>query len=664
MPEKIRVLYVDDEPDLLKIGKIYLEKKGGFTVETTISANEAFTLIQKEQYDAVISDYQMPERDGIAFLKTLRSSGNTLPFILFTGRGREEIVIQALNEGADFYLQKGGDPKAQFAELSHKIRRAVQQKRAEQALAESEVNLQAIIANTNDMIASYDSETRLIVYNKAYAEMYHNLFGIELHPGLRPLDLFPESMRGFWEVNNERALAGDSFTIQFSLPAPDGSTWIFESFYNPIQKDGGVVGFSTFTRDITAQKEAEKSLFRKNEELRNQFEGLSKMQVELQQQKHQLTEMTEMIPGLVYQFYARSDGSMGLYYVSQHGRELFGFSGEINDIFGWFSDHIDSTDRDAFIRSIERAINTATPWSFEGRFIRPSGDLIWFEGLSRPTWHGSELIFNGILLDITERKKIEMELANSRAMIDAAFEQTPLPMALISVPDMVVRYANKACIDFLGIGDEPSWIGLSFLEYKPSWKHFGPDGSYKPLRELPLFRCSRGEIVRNEESYIITKNGEKKWEMVSGSPIYNASGEIIAAYIIFPDITDRKQAEDGLQASETRFRELVDQFPEAVLEMDVNNRVIYANRMALDVFGYDLEEMVILPSVLECIIPEERRKIEQKLAWSLQGDYTGSREYTGLRKSGTTFPILLQNQVMTSNGKNTGFRWIITDNTG
>ena len=64
----------------------------------------------------------MPGMDGIGFLKRVRASGNTIPFILFTGRGREEVVIQALNEGANFYLQKGGDPDAQFAELNDRFR--------------------------------------------------------------------------------------------------------------------------------------------------------------------------------------------------------------------------------------------------------------------------------------------------------------------------------------------------------------------------------------------------------------------------------------------------------------------------------------------------------------------------------------------------------------
>ena len=100
----------------LELGKFYLEMKGLFSVDINTSASAALTLLQSMKYDAIISDYEMPKMDGIEFLKRVRASGNTIPFILFTGRGREDVVIQALNEGADYYLQKGGDPKSLYAE--------------------------------------------------------------------------------------------------------------------------------------------------------------------------------------------------------------------------------------------------------------------------------------------------------------------------------------------------------------------------------------------------------------------------------------------------------------------------------------------------------------------------------------------------------------------
>ena len=130
----ITVLYVDDEPGLLDIARIFLEKSGDFKVETSTSAQIALDNPGIRACDAIVSDYQMPDMNGIAFLKIVRERFGDIPFILFTGRGREEVVIDAINNGADFYLQKGGDPKAQFAELAHKIRQAVKTRRAEDEL--------------------------------------------------------------------------------------------------------------------------------------------------------------------------------------------------------------------------------------------------------------------------------------------------------------------------------------------------------------------------------------------------------------------------------------------------------------------------------------------------------------------------------------------------
>ncbi len=131
MTDIIHALYVDDEQDLLEIGKLYLEAGGKFAIDTVTSAHEGLEKLKTEPYDVIISDYQMPDMDGIAFLKKVRRSKKNIPFIIFTGKGREEIAIEAFENGADFYLQKGGEPKSQFADLSNKIRKAVEHRRAD-----------------------------------------------------------------------------------------------------------------------------------------------------------------------------------------------------------------------------------------------------------------------------------------------------------------------------------------------------------------------------------------------------------------------------------------------------------------------------------------------------------------------------------------------------
>lgn len=145
------VLYVDDDQALLELVKLYLEKSKTMKIDVVESVAEAQEKIRTTRYDAIISDYQMPETDGITFLKELRREYPMLPFIIFTGKGREDVVIEALNFGADHYIQKGGDPRSMFAELKHHIERAVERKRANESILHLN-RLHAVMSSTNRAI--------------------------------------------------------------------------------------------------------------------------------------------------------------------------------------------------------------------------------------------------------------------------------------------------------------------------------------------------------------------------------------------------------------------------------------------------------------------------------------------------------------------------------
>jgi two-component sensor histidine kinase/FixJ family two-component response regulator len=149
MVPPISVLYVDDEPDLLELGKVFLEKNVAFRVETTISAQDAITRLAANRYDVIVSDYRMPDMDGIEFLKYIRTHFGDLPFILFTGKGREEVVIEAINNGADFYLRKGGDPAPQFGELAQKIRIAIDKQKTGETLRKQTIVLEERVKELN-----------------------------------------------------------------------------------------------------------------------------------------------------------------------------------------------------------------------------------------------------------------------------------------------------------------------------------------------------------------------------------------------------------------------------------------------------------------------------------------------------------------------------------
>ena len=156
----IKVLYCDDEPALLDIGKLFLERSGELKVETALSGQSAILMLKDHAFDVIVSDYQMPGMDGIELLKYIRKKCQGLPFILFTGRGREEIVIEAINNGVDFYLQKGGDSKAQFAELEHKIKLAVNRHRTDKTNIHFN-RLYAVLSGVNATIVRAKTQDQL-----------------------------------------------------------------------------------------------------------------------------------------------------------------------------------------------------------------------------------------------------------------------------------------------------------------------------------------------------------------------------------------------------------------------------------------------------------------------------------------------------------------------
>ncbi|HUV24163.1 MAG TPA: response regulator [Methanomassiliicoccales archaeon] len=155
----IRVLLVDDEPNLLEMSKDYMESMGGLDIIVVDSAPTALGILEIEQFDIIVSDYQMPDKDGIEFLKELRSNGDDTPFILFTGRGREEVAIKALNLGADFYIQKGGTAPVQFGELKNAIVQVVDRAHATRELKKRNRELRMLYEANKVMSSTLDLQT-------------------------------------------------------------------------------------------------------------------------------------------------------------------------------------------------------------------------------------------------------------------------------------------------------------------------------------------------------------------------------------------------------------------------------------------------------------------------------------------------------------------------
>lgn len=122
LTELVNILLVDDDPALLAVAEAILkETDSNLCIESTLTVDGALQKMETKSFDVIISDYEMPQKDGLTFLKTLRDKNIKTPFVLFTGKGREEIAIQALNLGADRYINKHGNPETVYKELTVSI---------------------------------------------------------------------------------------------------------------------------------------------------------------------------------------------------------------------------------------------------------------------------------------------------------------------------------------------------------------------------------------------------------------------------------------------------------------------------------------------------------------------------------------------------------------
>ncbi len=126
MSEKtLRVLHVDDQHLWRSTVSDYLGLFGRYEITSAESGEEALNLLRNTSFDIIISDYQMPEMNGIELLLQIRRRGESIPFILLTGIKQEELEQKARDSGADFYVVKTGDPSLVFSDLSQKIQLAV-----------------------------------------------------------------------------------------------------------------------------------------------------------------------------------------------------------------------------------------------------------------------------------------------------------------------------------------------------------------------------------------------------------------------------------------------------------------------------------------------------------------------------------------------------------
>ncbi|WGI18009.1 PAS domain S-box protein [Methanonatronarchaeum sp. AMET-Sl] len=585
---------VDDEPGFLDLAEIYLEREDeGLEVETTSSIEEALELIKKDCFDCVVSDYQMPSMDGIEFLDTLRNEfGMGIPFILFTGKGREEVAMEALNLGADRYLQKGGGPESQFKVLAQAIKQEIGNYRKSKELLKSEERYRRLFETAKDGMIILDAETGEIKDVNPYLL---NLLGYEIEElvnkklwEINPFKDIAENKRKFLKLKKEGHVRYEDLPLQ----TKDGRE-ISVEFDSTTYLAGNEEVVQCNIRDISNRKEKEKELRIERKRFKEIFNKANDA-IYL----HELTE--DNMPGRFLE-------------VNEVASQMLGYSKE--EFLEMSPNKIDAEEEKNKIPKIMKTLAEEENVRFEMKHQAKDGTKIPVEIHSHLFELEGEKKVLSIARDITERKEFEKKLKEYKLAIDGSDD-------LIAAVDIDYRYlfANQAYREFLAEGRDIAGKHLSDVVSTEIYKKIKPN----------VDKCLSGETVRYDMKRQKTNESIIKYLNIYYYPLKNEENKVIGVVGILRDITERKRLED-------KFKELFINNPEALVYIDTKNNIKDVNKRFMELFGYKKDE-IVGKDLDDLIVPSEKKDEGKKLQRKVKSGYF-NYETTRKTKEGESIPV-------------------------
>jgi PAS domain S-box-containing protein len=613
------VLYVDDEPGLLELGKAFLEMSGVMTVETAISADQALKLLKIAHFDCIISDYQMPVMDGIKFLKHLRQEKNTIPFILFTGRGREEVVIEAVNNGVDYYLQKGGDPRAQFVELEHKTVLAIEHRRTGNELKESRQRMTEIIDHLPDATLAISPEGTVIAWNKAIEEMTgvpkeqilgtgNYSYSLPFHGTRRPtlIDL----------ILHEEAEIGDLYptivrkdhTLISEIRVPtlyEGKGAYLWMTASPLSDTNGrITGAIESIRDITDRKRAEEAVRASEERYRAVIEDQTEF-------------ITRFLPDGTHVFvneaYCR--------YFGKTPTQIIGTK---------FTPDLFEEDKPRVRRHFRNLTRENPVGTMEHRIVMPDGTIRWQQWSDRAIFDENGILkeYQSVGRDITDRKEAEDELRAAYEQIMVAEEELRKQYDELKKSGDALRESEekyRSLVDNLNVGVYRNTAGSPgrWLWANPAFlKMFGYESLQefqgKPVTDLYVNPDDRRAFLdqvrirgyaRDFILQLKRKDGIPVWVSITGQAKKNARGTIDWIDGICEDITDKKKAEEALRASVEMYQAIFNNTGSATIIIEEDTTISFVNPEFERVMGYSKEEVEGKKFWTELVVPEDAEQM-------------------------------------------------------
>jgi len=500
-PHTIRILHVDDDPQLADMVVTFLEREDDrFVVETASDAGEGLTRLDSSQFDCVVSDYDMPGRNGIEFLEAVRADYPDLPFLLFTGKGSEEVASEAISAGVTDYLQKETGTE-QYQVLANRIRNAVERTHAQ---TERMRQLNAI-ETANEGISILDEQRRFIYANQAYADLY----------GYDPEDLVGEHWRKLYRDE-------DIETIRDEILPTVESRGYWEGETIGVRADG-----TTFT-------EAHRLSLTENDELVCTVRDISdrvERERELERATTRLEALFENSPDMINIHDA--DGTI----IDVNQRFCEGLDAHAADLVGRNVWEIDAEIRpEEFYSTIDR-IDVGERLRLETEFRRDDGSSFPVEvHIVHLNIEDSDR-FMVISRDITERREYERQLERERQFVQSIFDALPDPLYAFDTEGYLYRW-NEQFEAVSGYSSEE-------IEEKHLTDFVADEDRETVERNFQRLLDERQPVT--VEADVETKHGDRIPFELTGGPLESTDGTLRGLTGIGRDVTDRKDRERRLK---------------------------------------------------------------------------------------------------------------------
>lgn len=296
-----------------------------------------------------------------------------------------------------------------------------------------------------------------------------------------------------------------------------------------------------------------------------------------------LRKIASQVPGIVYQFRLHPDGRTSVPYASEAAREIYGFTPEeVREDASKVFTHAHPDDLEGFRASIEESARSLAPWQHEYRLKFDDGTERWVFGNAIPQREADgSTLWHGFLTDITERKQNEVCIRHSEERLHAYLENIADTIWLIG-DNLKIIYVSSNVTRLLSILPE-ELIG------QPSALVIHPDDM---------------DIVGNAQHYVVAHPGEPhtvqyrvrhkdgRWIHVESTGVNMLDNPVINGVLVaMRDITERKQAEQVLAESESRFREIFNAVSDAIFIHDAETgRIMDVNRRMCEMYGVTREE--------------------------------------------------------------------------